>query len=278
MKNICASCHGVDVKNIIKTDNQKLPEWLQKTDYVSNFIENAKIKAYKQQKTNMKLILNAGEKNKNKFILYWGAEPQKDILIKDAKKAYKNFKNYGVTKVNQKGHVTLYFNCPQPYSTIEKSKTKRETFYRHIHFCFSNNQHAKWLPTVYTKVIVCNLSLQQTKQIHKAGDAVLLNTLPYEYYAKSHIPNSFNLPYKQIKKMSQNELFSWFKDVISINYPKINKLIKSKKLELYEVPIIVYCAHNKCTTSEISAIELLKKGFVNLMDFKGGMKEYLKSK
>ena len=78
--------------------------------------------------------------------------------------------------------------------------------------------------------------------------------------------------------MSQNELFSWFKDVISINYPKINKLIKSKKLELYEVPIIVYCAHNKCTTSEISAIELLKKGFVNLMDFKGGMKEYLKSK
>ena len=102
MKNICASCHGVDVKNIIKTDNEKLPEWLQKTDYVSNFIENAKIKAYKQQKTNMKLILNAGEKNKNKYILYWGAEPQKNILIKDAKTAYKNFKNYGVTKVNQK--------------------------------------------------------------------------------------------------------------------------------------------------------------------------------
>ena len=78
--------------------------------------------------------------------------------------------------------------------------------------------------------------------------------------------------------MSQNELLLWFKDVISINYLKINKLIKSKKLELYEVPIIVYCAHNKCNTSEVSAIELLKKGFVNLMDFKGGMKEYLKSK
>ena len=132
--------------------------------------------------------------------MYWGAEPQKNILIKDAKTAYKNFKNYGVTKVNQKGNATLYFNCPQPYSTIEKGRTKRETFYRHIHFCFSNNQHTNWLPTVYTKVIVCNLSLQQTQQIHKAGDAILINTLPYEYYAKSHIPNSFNLPLQTNKK------------------------------------------------------------------------------
>ena len=278
MKNICASCQGVDVKNIIKTNNEKLPEWLQKTDYVSNFIEKAKIKPYKQSKTNMKLTFNAGEKNKNKFMLYWGAEPQKSIIIKDAKKAYKNFKNYGVTKVNSKGKAVLFFNCPQPYSTIEKGKSKRETFYRHIHFCFSNNEKTDWLPSVYTKVIVCNLTLKQTKQIHNAGDAVLINTLPHQYYGKSHIPGSYNLYHKQIKKMSQAELMKWFKDVVEINYPKLNRLIKQKKLDIYEIPIIVYCAHNKCNASELAAIELLKKGFVNIMDFKGGMKEYLKSK
>ena len=50
MKNICASCQGVDVKSIIKTNNEKLPSWLQKTDYVTNFIEKAKI--------NLKMLLN----------------------------------------------------------------------------------------------------------------------------------------------------------------------------------------------------------------------------
>ena len=83
-----------------------------------------------------------------------GCRTPKNIIIKDAKKAYKNFKNYGVTKVNSKGEAVLFFNCPQPYSTIEKGKTKRETFYRHIHFCFSNNEKTNWLPSVYTKVIV----------------------------------------------------------------------------------------------------------------------------
>ena len=75
--------------------------------------------------------------------------------------------------------------------------------------------------------------------------------------------------------MSQKQLLDWFSDVIESNYPKINKLIKQKKLNIYEIPIIVYCAHNKCDAGYLSAIELLKKGFVNLMDFKGGMKDYL---
>ena len=278
MKNICASCKDVDVKNIIKTDNEKLPQWLQKTDYVSKFIENAKIKQYKQTKTNMKLKLQVGEKNKNKFILYWGAEPQKNIIIKDAKKAYKNFKNYGVSKINEKGETTLFFNCPQPYSTTEKYKKTRETFYRHIHFCVSNKEKTEWTQTVYTKVIVCNLSYKQTQEIHNEGNAILINTLPSKYYAKSHIPNSYNLHYTQIKKMSQKDLFIWIKDVIKVNYNKLNKLINQKKLDIYEIPIIVYCGHNKCNLSYLAAIEFLKKGFVNIMDFKGGMKEYLESK
>ena len=275
MKNICASCHGVDVQNIIKTSNEKKPRWLQKTHYVNNFINNTPIRLYKQTKTNMTLTLNVGIKNKNKFMLYWGADSQKGILIKDAKKAYNNFKNYGVAKVNAKGEAVISFNCPQPYSTIEKGKTKRETFYRHIHFCFSNSENTSWLSSIYTKVIICNLSLKQTNRIVSAGDAVLINALPHEYYGKSHIPGSYNLYYKQIKSMSQSELIKWFSDVIELNYSKLNRNIKQKKINVYEIPIIVYCAHDKCNAGELAAIELLKKGFVNIMDFKGGMKEYL---
>ena len=276
MKNSCASCIGVDVKNIIKTNNDKLPKWLNKIDYVSNFINSKKsFKIYHQKKTNMKLTINVGKSNKNKFILYWGAEPSKKILIKDAKKAYGNFKNYGVAKINEKGDATLFFNCPQPYSTIEKGKKNRETFYRHLHFCISNKDNNKWLDTVYTKIIICKINIEDTLNLLHNGSIILLNTLPHKYYAKSHIPNSYNLFHKEIKKMSQKELTQWFSDVVEKNYPNLNKLIKQKKINYYELPIVVYCAHEKCNASELAAIELLKKGFVNIIDFKGGMKDYM---
>ena len=47
--------------------------------------------------------------------------------------------------------------------------------------------------------------------------------------------------------MSVKELHQWMEQVVSTNYPKINKMIKSKKINIYELPIIVvYCAFNKC--------------------------------
>ena len=66
MKNSCASCNSVDVKNIIKTDNNKLPKWLEKRDYVEEFINKVPIKLYKKPRYNMKLKLNVGKQNKNK--------------------------------------------------------------------------------------------------------------------------------------------------------------------------------------------------------------------
>ena len=32
MKNTCASCNGVSINKIIKTDNEKIPDWLIKKD------------------------------------------------------------------------------------------------------------------------------------------------------------------------------------------------------------------------------------------------------
>tara|TARA_B100001093_G_C26769091_1_gene989241 strand:- start:40 stop:870 length:831 start_codon:yes stop_codon:yes gene_type:complete len=276
MKNICASCRSIDVIKIVKTDNNKIPKWLSKVNYVDNFINNVPLKLYKQKKTNMKLKLNVGKQNKNKYMLYWAAKSSKNILIKDAKKAYGNFSNYGVSKVDNNGDVMLCFDCPQPYSTIEKGKTNKETFYRHIHFCFSNKFLTNWLSSVYTKIIMCELNLEETMKLHNKGLIVLINALPGSYYSKSHIPNSYNLHNKEIRKMSQNELFNWFEEVIKLNYPVLYDYIKKKKLNLYEIPIVVYCAHKNCNAGYLSGIELLKKGFVNVSDFKGGMLEYLK--
>lgn len=281
MKNTCASCVGLSVNKVIKTNNEKKPKWLEKFDYVENFIKKnntKKIKIKTQSSTDTNLLLNVGKSKANRYILYWAANKSKDnqILINDARKAYGNFKNHGIAKVNKNGDVNLHFNCPQAYSTIEKGKKIRETFYKHIHFCFSNIHCDKWLETVYTKIIVCKLSLNQTLKKHKKGDIVLINALPCEYYQKSHIPNSFNIPYNKIGKLSQRELLNWMKDVVKLNYPKLNKLLQQRKINVYELPIVVYCAHEKCDASERLALGLLKKGLVNVNEFPGGMKEYLK--
>ena len=279
MKNTCASCEGLSVTKIIKTHNEKKPLWLQKKDYVSDFIKknnNKKIKITTPKRYDTAMELDLGKSKAGKYVLYWAAEKSDSILIKDAKQAYGNFKNNGIAKVNKKGFVKLCFNCPQSYSTTEKNKSKGETFYKHIHFCYSNVTNDKWLETVYTKIVLCKLTLKQVFKKHKMGHVVLINALPCEYYQKAHIPNSFNLPYNKISKHTQKDLFSWFKDVIDINYPLLSRLVKEKKLNVYELPIVVYCAHDKCDADNRAAIQLMKKGFVNLSKFPGGMKEYLK--
>lgn len=278
MKNICASCESVSVEKVIKTDNSRLPMWLQKKDYVLDFIESVPVKLYQQKKYDTKLDVSFGLSKANKYVLYWAAKSNVGMKIKNAKTAYGNFSNYGVAKTNNNGIATLFFNCPQPYSTMECDKKTPETFYRHIHMSFSNKDLSGWLSTVYTKVVVCNLSLKETMALHKKQEIVLINALPAEYYAKQHIPNSFNLTQKQIKQMSTKELHKWFLDVINTNYLKISNMLKQKKINLYEVPIVFYCAHNKCSAGYNAAIELLKKQFVNVLDYKDGMEEYLKIK
>ena len=49
-KNICASCVGVEVTEIMETDNSKIPKWLESIDYVSNFIDDVPLKKYKMAK------------------------------------------------------------------------------------------------------------------------------------------------------------------------------------------------------------------------------------
>ena len=76
--------------------------------------------------------------------------------------------------------------------------------------------------------------------------------------------------------MRIKELNNWLQNLIDLHYPKINKLLKSKKLEYYELPLICYCAHNKCDASKTGSINLMKKGFINVNLFEDGLKGYKK--
>lgn len=277
MKGVCASCITFDLNRVVKSDDSLKPSWLQTNNYVEAFIhKQTNFNIRQPKKINIKVDLHL-KQAANKKILYWAAKSKKhnDIITNEAKDAYGNFANHGVAKCDSNGNVTVSISFPQSYSTIPKNHKTPQTFHPHIHFVIANHDETQWLSQIYTKILTQNLSLDETMIRHR-GLYVLLNTLPCNYYAKDHIPNSYNLPTNSIKKMTRNELFRWFLEVAEKHYDGLYQLLKTKKIDIYEIPIICYCAHEKCDASHLASEELIKKGFVNVSIYEGGMLEYNK--
>ena len=162
---------------------------------------------------------------------------------------------------------------PQNYKTIIKNEKTYTSFFKHIHYVISNNNNDGWIFKIFTKLIHNNYDYKQLLHKLNSKEAIILNVLPCEYYAKDHIPNTYNLPVSQIKKMSIKDLNQWFTSIINLHYIKLKNLIPNK-LKLYEIPIICYCAHNECSASKNGAEELMKKGFVNVSLYEDGMRDY----
>lgn len=275
MKTVCASCTALDYENPILSSKNKKPLWLDKIDYVSKFIENhSSFSIYKPSKYDQKIELNLGKSQAGKKILYWGASPNHSLHIKGAKDAYNEFENRGVSKIDSDGKVKVYLQCPQPYKTTKKGSRKEETFYRHFHFVFSNKCGDKWSTQLRTQIMICERDYKQLIGELDSGTSVIINALPSQYYAQDHIPNSYNLFHDTVKHMPYKETIDWFTYVVKQHYPVIYKQIQMNSLKIEEVPIICYCAHKDCDAAYKTVIELLKKGFVRVDEYKGGMKEY----
>lgn len=77
----------------------------------------------------------------------------------------------------------------------------------------------------------------------------LVDVLSNDHYQDEHIKGALSLPLDQIDKNAQN-LF--------------------KKDDL----IVVYCASFECQASTMSAEKLAAMGYKNVLDYKGGIKDY----
>ena len=118
----CASCLDFSIDKVIKVQSSKIPSWLLKHDYVKEFVMKAPNQLKKPSKYDTKVELDLGKQYAGKKVLYWGALPKttSDPTISDAKKAYSNFQNNGVAKIDKNGKVTFFFMCPQVYKTVAK--------------------------------------------------------------------------------------------------------------------------------------------------------------
>ena len=278
-RRLCASCLDFNFNKTLKSSKKHKPKWLNKIDYVEQFINKTKnFSINYPEKFDNVLNIDVGKKYVNRKILYWAAKPSNNILINDAKSAYGNFFNSGVAKIDNKGFAKVKFLTPQNYKTINKNEKNNTTFFKHIHFVISNNNNDDWINIIYTKLVHNNNNYNNFMKKLNSNLYIVLNVLPEEMYATDHIPNTYNLPYNKIKKMTIKELNNWLQNLIDLHYPKINKLLKSKKLEYYELPLICCCAHNKCDASKTGSINLMKKGFINVNLFEDGLKGYKENK
>ena len=277
MASVCASCTSFKLNSSIVSDPNNKPQWLNEKDFVTEFIQSVKSFDNKHQtKCDQKVELDLGKAHAHKTVLYWATTPSSSVSIKDAKVAYANFKNHGIVTLDSYGKGLLYLQCPQVYTTKKKGSKKEESFFRHFHYVFANKSKQSWLPTLYTRLIVCKRSLQYVMNELKRNTSVIINALPSEYYAKDHIPNSYNLHYSQVKKMTEKEVHEWMKFVIEKHYPVLYGFLKKGELTIKDVPIICYCAHEKCNASELLEKEFLKKGMHRVDSFPGGMAEFNK--
>ena len=102
-----------------------------------------------------------------------------------------------------------------------------------------------------------NISVQQTpvitadqlkQEMSSNANLLVINVLPEKYYKDCHITGSINAPLKDLVDRAQ----SW-------NHSQ---------------RIVVYCALDECDAGEKGSILLGCMGFTNVVDYKGGIKEW----
>ena len=103
----------------------------------------------------------------------------------------------------------------------------------------------------------------------------------YQEYLQKRIPNSVNLPVKELDKLTtksvERRVLKFLKSSLK-KYPKLEELVNDKKIELYDIPIITYCAHSKCDASEKLIHALYSCGINNVLEWKEGMEGWNKKR
>ena len=250
MTKICLTCSIND-----KLNKNKIPKWYYKIGNESLLppilnnnkeysMDNKKnFKNTEPELSDINVSVNIENESPNKWLFYWASDPQNSYsIINDPIVAYNNEDNHGLVKTDKNGNAKIILNCPQSY------KVNNITYPRHVHFTLEKNDEA-------------------------------LNALSEESFNKYHIPDTYNLPYESLNKLPKAKkkikIKKFLKNIIK-NYPKILKLVDSKKLNILDVPIITYCANKKCNAGKNLTEHLIDSGFTNILEYPGGNEDFKK--
>lgn len=270
---LCAGCEKLSFdKPILST---KKANWLKEFDYVKDFLTKTPLTEHKEYKFNIKKEIDVGKKNKKKLVLYWASEPGDSFNIKNAKDAYLNFKNYGVSEVSEDGKIIISIRTPQNYKDNDDNG-KDEFFPKHIHYVFSDSKNKEWvIDEIYTQLILGYYNLKLLMDEIKSKKSIIINVLDYNYYAIDHIPGTYSLPHNILKDMKEKDLDNYISDILQLNnFYFIKNKIEKDNFNMKHIPIILYCASIDCKLSEDATDYFLKNGYINISTFPKGMEQY----
>lgn len=83
-----------------------------------------------------------------------------------------------------------------------------------------------------------------------AGDVIVVEALPPEYYDDAHLPGAINIPHTEVRDLAP-------------------RLLPDK-----DAAIVVYCANEPCPNSGIAVHVLGKLGYTNVRDYEGGKQDW----
>ena len=91
-------------------------------------------------------------------------------------------------------------------------------------------------------------------------------------------PDTFNLPVSTINENNREDKVSDFIEQHIKKYPELEELVKKEKLDIKDVPIITYCGGPECNASKNLAKHIMNAGYSNVVEYKGGIKEWFNEK
>jgi hypothetical protein len=256
---LCPSCTNVKVNKdnqIYSIDTKKILNTHQFIPLFNN-----------KDNGDEKLIVKLGKQYANCLIYYYSSRDKQQQHFEHRDMSYQNSSNIGLKKLDDNGDVILYLNCPQHY--IEHGKS----YMSHIHIIVSNKNMTTWSNKLITFNVLCNIKKSILKQHIKTSDRLIINALPEDYHKKSSIPTSYNIYYKDAKKMNTSQLKTKIKQLVKDN-KKFNIYINKHKISFLDIPICVYCYDTTCSAGHELANELYRVGFTNIIDYKGGIVDW----
>ena len=212
-------------------------------------------------------------KETDNWLLFWAAEAGASLegdKPEGAAKSYGSEENRGLTKVDSVGNAIFTLNCPKLYT--EEGKL----YPRHVHYTVLTEDKV-WSTNIGTIEVTCKLSFETMEKIQNKRTYVIMNALSKEAYDENHIPNSILCHHESLDGLKKQKKTGIIKKLLNENlsdYPPVKEFVKEVD-DIKQIPIIVYCANDECDASSKLMEHLYSCGFFNVMEYSGGMKEWL---
>lgn len=265
MPSLCASCETFSLDRPVVSSSEKKPEWLKKKNHVKEFIKtNTSFKARRPADADQEVKISFGKDYAGRHVLYWAAESSSSLLVSDAKTAYDDFSNNGITTLDSKGNALIYLRCPQIYSTREDGSSETKSFFRHFHMTLANEHKQEWEDRVFTQLLIAKRSFLDLFRSLRSGHQITLNATCYKDEEKNQMPWYEVMTSEQVKGMEKIEVQRFIRKICHTHYPRLSELLKMKKLHISEVPIICYSFDPEYEDSPRLARELVDKGFLRV--------------